>query len=257
MIIKRQVKKGLPAILLAITIAVLSPAGVLAANEADRTGDDLDREIFQQAQAEAEAGAEDGEGVTEEEILPTTTVIKSESPMADLLAEAALNPTSPRSDALDAYLDELLPTIISDDMDTYAQVKACYDYLVQTVSYGSHTGRLGTPIGNTTCGRIYSAYGEVEGFGAVALTAKTGMCNAYASAFILMTRKLGLDSYLVKGSTKGAGGGYVYHEWAEINVDGNAYLFDPQLEQDLRSAGLPDYSVFFKTYAQVGGRYAK
>lgn len=278
MIIKRRVKKGALALLLAMAVAVLSPVGVLAADEADGssaggsiasetgsrddTGDDLDREIFQQAQADAKAKTKADESaeeevVEEEEILPVTTVTKSEGPLADLLDEAALNPTSPRSDALDAYLDELLPTIISDDMDTYAQVKACYDYLVQTMNYGSHTSRLSTPIGNTTCSRIYSAYGEVEGFGAVALTAKTGMCNAYASAFILMTRKLGLDANLVKGSTKGAGGGYVHHEWAEINVEGNVYIFDPQLEQNLRSAGLPAYSVFFKTYSQVGSRYAK
>lgn len=189
---------------------------------------------------------------------PVAAFAEGQDPREALLNQIELDPASPASGNLDAYLDELIPTIIDEDeMDTYDQVKACYDYLVDNVSYGSHTRYLGTSIGETTCGRIYSSYGEVEGFGAVALTAKKGMCNAYASAFILMTRKLGVDAYLVEGQTRSSGGGYAYHKWAEVEIDGIAYAFDPQLEQDLRRAGLAKYSVFCKTYDQIPGRYIK
>lgn len=186
-------------------------------------------------------------------------------PVADLLNEAEPgDPVSPQSDALDEYLDELMEEIFYEasedggELDSYGEVKACYDYLVANVSYGSHMRYLDTRVdGGVTCRGIYNVYGEVEGFGAVALTANVGMCNAYASAFILMTRKLGYDAYLVRGSTKSGGGGYAYHEWAEINIDGTAYLFDPQLEQDLVRAGLPRYTVFCRTYDEVPGRYIK
>lgn len=171
---------------------------------------------------------------------------------------AELNPVAPQSDALDDLLDDLLDEIVDPEHQPYEQLQDCYDYLVETVSYGSHTRNLGTLVGDgVSCRQIYNSYGEVEGFGAVALTAKVGMCNAYASAFILLARKIGLEAQLVRGSTRSAGGGYAYHEWAEITVDGVTYLFDPQLEQDLVQAGLPAYSVFCKTYEQVPGRYIK
>lgn len=210
----------------------------------------------------------------------TTGALAAEDVRADILNQAELSPVSPQSAALDRYLDELLPEVLAgvaqddaseeddedkviDDADkdteltTYEQVKACYDYLTATVSYGSHTANLGTPVGDTTCRSIYRSYGEVEGFGAVALTARVGMCNAYSAAFILMVREIGLDARLVEGQTKSGGGGYAYHKWAEVVIDDVIYVFDPQLEQDLTAAGLPAYSVFCKTYDQIPGRYIK
>lgn len=190
-----------------------------------------------------------------------TTAFAKDLPEGDarinVINQAELSPTAPRSEALDAYLQELLDSILEDDMDTYQQVKACYDYLVDNLTYGSHTARLGTLVSDgVSCNSIYSKYGEVEGFGAVALTSGTGMCNAYSSAFILMVQEIGLDARLVQGYTRSAGGGYAYHKWAEVNIDGTVYVFDPQLEQNLRSAGMATYSVFCKTYEQVGSRYS-
>lgn len=188
---------------------------------------------------------------------PLHVIAATEDARVEIINAAELEPAAPQSAELDAYLDELLSAILDEDMDTYEQVKACYDYLVDNVRYGSHMRYLNTPIGGATCGDIYYNYGEVEGFGAVALTAGRGMCNAYSAAFILMTRKLGLDAYLVEGSTRGSGGGYSYHKWCEINIDGTAYVFDPQLEQDLSASGLSAYTVFCRTYDQIPGRYSK
>lgn len=176
----------------------------------------------------------------------------------DVIESADLNPTDPQSEALDMLLDEIMDEILDEDMTTYEQVQTCYDYLVDTMSYGSHMSRIGTMVSDdVSCQQIYRNYGAVEGFGAVALTARVGMCNAYSSAFILMVRKIGLDADLVTGSTRSAGGGYAYHEWAEVDIDGTVYVFDPQLEQNLVSAGLPEYTVFCATYDEIPGRYIK
>lgn len=242
-------KRGFLAMLLAIALTAAFPLGVLA------DADGLDEDPFQQQEVEEITAEDAGE---EEQQAAVASKPVSGSPQAAVLNAAELSPVRPRSEALGALLDELLPTIVSEDMDTYEQVKACYDYLVTNVSYGSHMKNLNTPVANgVTCARIYGDYGELEGFGAVALTAKKGMCNAYASAFILMTRELGLNAYLVKGSTRRSGGAYTHHEWAEVKVGDKVYLFDPQLEQNLRASGLPAYSVFCVTYDQVPGRYTK
>lgn len=181
------------------------------------------------------------------------------SAQEEILNEAQLSPTDAQSDILDEYVDELLGELVRSEMTTEEKVRTCYDYLVENVQYGSHTRYLSTQIGDTgvSCNEIYANYGEIEGFGAVALTAEVGMCNAYASAFILMTRALGLDSHLVEGSTGSARGGYAYHKWAEVDIEGTTYVFDPQLEQSLQKHGLPAYSVFCKTYDQIPGRYIR
>lgn len=182
----------------------------------------------------------------------------SSDPMVNLMNAQVLTSTPSASPELDAYLDELLATLITEDMDTYTKVKTCYDYLVDNMRYGSHTAGLGTMVNGVSCRSIYSQYGDVEGFGAVALTTKQGMCNAYSAAFCLMVRKIGLKADLVSGTTKGAGGSYVYHEWAEMELDGVKYVFDPQLEQSLSKYSVfGDYTVFYKTYEQVGSRYRK
>ncbi|MFV0402184.1 MAG: transglutaminase domain-containing protein [Oscillospiraceae bacterium] len=243
---KNGLKRG-GVLLLLIAMVAAAPMSTLA--------ESLDRSpvAVETMTEEAAADMEDVLGTLElEEEKPVYT-----DPLVALLEAQELNPVSPQSADLDAYLDELLATLITDDMTTYEQVKACYDYLVDNMRYGSHTAGLGATVGNTTARSIYSAYGEVEGFGAVALLTKQGLCNAYSSAFVLMMRKIGLDARLVSGSTKARGGYYTVHKWAEINIDGTAYVFDTQLEQNLRSSGLPAYSVFYKTYGQVGNRYIR
>lgn len=168
-----------------------------------------------------------------------------------------LVPANPKSAELAAFLDELMPELIDEEDDTYGQLKACYDYVKDNTRYGSHVANLDTRVGATTCRAIDRKYGAVEGFGAVALTAHVGMCNAYASAFILMARKIGFDAYLVKGETKDGRGGYAYHEWCEIKIGDAIYLFDPQLDQSLARSGLREYMVFCVTYDQVPGKYRK
>lgn len=175
----------------------------------------------------------------------------------ELLNSADLSPVTAQSEDLQEVIEEVLQEVTDEDMGTAQKLREAYDYLVENVQYGSHMRNLGTAVGDVTCADIYYTYGEIEGFGSVALTANVGMCNAYASAFILMARTLGYDAHLAAGSTRSAGGGYAYHQWAEIDIDGVTYVFDPQLEQDLREAGLDSYSVYCKSYDEIGSRYVR
>lgn len=246
--------KGLVTFLLVALVLVAFPLHGYAADQGD--ADVLDNpenlpsydDLFQE---EAPVKQE----LQLENMVATPTVSKNRQ--ADILNAAPLNPQDPQSEDLNQFVDDIMDSIITEDMSTYQQVKACYDYLTTTTTYGSHMAYLGTPIGNVTAGDIYQQYGEIEGQGAVVLGAHTGMCNAYASAFIVMAREIGLDAYLVRGSTQSAWGGYTYHEWAEVRIGDSVYIFDPQLEQDLTRAGLGTYNVFGKTYNEVPGRYIK
>ncbi len=175
----------------------------------------------------------------------------------EVLDGAELEPQSLQSEELGELVEETMDELCDEEMGTYDKVAACYDYLVENMSYGNQMRYLNVEAGDTTCADIYYDCGEVEGFAAVALTSKVGYCNGYASALIVMLRTLGIDARLVEGETGSANGGYAYHKWAEADIGGTTYLFDPQLEQDLTAAGLPAYSVFCKTYGEVGDRYIK
>lgn len=168
-----------------------------------------------------------------------------------------LNPTNLNSAELDAYVDSLLASITTDEMSTYDKLTTCFEYIISNTKYGSHMSGLSYTINGVTCNSIYRNYGEVEGFGSVVLASGKGMCNAYASAWMLMAKKLGLETRLVSGSTKSGRGGYTYHKWVEVDIDGVTYVVDPQLQQSLRRYWPGDYSVYFSTYDQIPGRYIK
>lgn len=194
---------------------------------------------------------------TTEEASVVTLVETSTDPRAEIINSYSPVSSDPGCNELDLFLEDLMAEVVSEDMTTYQQVKACYDYIVDNTRYGSHMQYASTMIGDVSCRQIIRNYGTIEGYGAITLKSKIGYCNAYASAFILMVEKVGLDARLVKGTTRGAGGYQVQHQWAEIDIDGVTYLFDPQLEQNLTSAGLGTYNVFCKTYDQVPGRYVR
>jgi transglutaminase/protease-like cytokinesis protein 3 len=172
----------------------------------------------------------------------------------EILNSVQLNPTDPQSGDLGAWVYELVQNLTCDKSSTYEKINTCYDYDLNNTRYGSHMARIHNYIGGTTCWSIYQRYGEVEGFGAVALTTGVGMCNAYSAAFILMARKVGLnDIRLVEGNFVNRNGSYNYHKWAEATINGVLYVFDPQVEQNMSAA----YNNFCRTYAELPNRYVK
>lgn len=215
---------------------------------------------FPQAPQTREADAAETAQASPEDTGETEQALEAPEASPESALLNALTPgeaQSPSSPALDKLVLSLMDGFLTDEMTTYDKVRACYDYVIAHTSYGNHMAYMSTPLGGGTCWDVYQSYGEVEGFGAVALTAGKGMCNAYASAFILMARRLGLEARLVKGYTISGGGSYAYHEWAEIIIDGTPYVFDPQLDQDLAKSGLPAYSAFCKSYDALGARYKR
>lgn len=186
-----------------------------------------------------------------------TAFADEEDHRLSLLNNLELSPTSVSSPELDLYLDELLAEITTDDMDTFTKLQVSFDYIIENTSYSSHIRQMGNTLHGVTLRNIYNTHGEIEGYGATALVTGKGLCNAYSAAWILMAQKLGVEATLARGYTRRAGGGYTYHEWAEVDIDGVLYSVDPQLQQSLRKYGGDPYSVFFTRYENQVGRYKK
>lgn len=157
-----------------------------------------------------------------------------------VLNHAELYPTSTGV----AYCDEVvwatLNRITTDDMSTYEKVLACYNYLVDTCSYGDNVLRLDFPEDNGTA----RAYGMLVGH--------VGACDDYSCAFAALVRAIGLNCYTVYGQTARADGGYTGHIWCVIAVDGVEYVFDPQIDDNI---GGSSYYRFCVTYDDTPGAY--
>ena len=157
-----------------------------------------------------------------------------------LLNNAELYPTLTGDPYCDAAVARTLAAITYDGMSTYEKVLACYNYLVNTCSYGDNVLRLNFPEDNGTA----RAYGI--------LTGHVGSCDDYSCAFAALTRAIGLNCYTVYGMTARASGGMTGHIWCVIAIDGVEYVFDPQIDDNI---GAGSYYRFCVTYDETPGSY--
>ena len=182
---------------------------------------------------------------------PKTTIKKADS-IETLINSAKLNPQKTNAPALDTLVDTIFAQIHTKNMSTYDKVKACFDYLVNNCSYSSFGfGFLDTSVVD---GLVYTSeydYWLVLNSYLI-LSTKEGVCDNYSAAFAVMCRRIGLDAHIVGGTVSKKGGGRTGHAWAYINLNGQAYTFDPQVQSKNKNS---PYYFFGKTYKQMGTTY--
>ncbi len=151
--------------------------------------------------------------------------------LRQILNSAILNPTKTNDPVIDAKVQEIFADVITSDMDNYEKVYACYDWIIKNASYryeGGYTGEwnlTSVSYANLRDRQVVSfSYPIFIGKGG----SRYGTCINYASAFTVLTRALGYESYRVGGETIRADGSYGEHYWTVIKIDGIWYNFDPQ-----------------------------
>lgn len=160
---------------------------------------------------------------------------KTGNVVKDRLNSAELNPKEFLKGKDEKILKKHLNKIIDDDMSNYQKAKACYDYIINNTYY-SYGG-----WGNAIESVLENGYGT---------------CTEYSYVYMAMMKYLGFDAKTVDGSTAMAAGGYSYHMWVEVKLNGKTYVFDPQVEDDMTN-GRINYYRFCKTYSEVSGSYIK
>ena len=158
------------------------------------------------------------------------------------LNSATLHPMKTNIPEIDDYIGSLLDRITTPDMDTYSKVKACYDYLVNNWSYGGSGYYLNDYPYYFMFESSYDAM--IALFGYESLKTNIGVCDNYAAAFVLMTRRIGLESYSVGGRIGRTEATKLGHAWANIKINGTYYLFDPQVEDNVTKNGNINYYYF-------------
>ena len=167
----------------------------------------------------------------------------------DILNNAALTPVATGYEPADQAIANVFAAIITPDMTTYQKVQACYNYLINTCSYGENK-----VVYDKIEDYFYGYPGPVDAYGL--LVGHVGVCDDYSDAFAAMCRYIGLNCYVVGGQTHKASGGYTPHAWCVIKIDGIEYVFDPQLDDNIAKGGKIGYYRFGKTYDQIPGKYA-
>lgn len=166
-----------------------------------------------------------------------------------LLNSAGLKPMRTNCPKLDGKVDDIFGKILTSGMSTYEKVKACFDYLVKNGVYSSEN-TVGSPIEGIFYDSVLDT--GIVNLAYSMLVSNKGVCDHYSAAFVVMTRAIGLESYLVSGQVSAKGGGTTSHTWVNVKIGGTYYVFDPQVQQD--NPGSP-YFYFCKTDAQMGKTY--
>lgn len=137
----------------------------------------------------------------------------------------------------DALLRSAIQSHTTSDMTTYQKVLALYDYIIDTTDYYS-------PGMANYCSVYY------------VLEQHIGNCNDYNYVMMAFLRYLGIDSALVVGQTHTASGGYTGHAWVEAYINGETYIFDPQIDDNIgQRSGTRSHQRFCKTYAELPDKY--
>lgn len=145
---------------------------------------------------------------------------------------------------LDEKIQPILDKIITKNMSDKQKLKAVYDYLMQS-SYIERT--LLIPQNK-------KQYAE-QLYACFIIDNKYGVCYDFTSAFKYMTRSLGFDTRMIYGYHTNPAGGASDHSWAEIDIKGTTYIFDPAIEKILINEGYSGSSRFMRTYNEIGKYY--
>ena len=175
---------------------------------------------------------------TKKPVTTTTTapVIDNGKTPAQRLNSAVLSPKATLSAKEEKILLKYLDKIISDDMTNYEKAVACYDYLIKNTDYDY--GGWANPV---------KAVLE-DGY---------GTCTEYSYVYAAMLGYIGFDAKTVDGKTAMAAGGYGYHMWVEVTINGQVYVMDPQVDDNMSWGAYISHDRFCKTYSEVKDKYIK
>lgn len=175
---------------------------------------------------------------TKKPVTTTTTapVIDNGKTPAQRLNSAVLTPKATLSAKEEKILLKYLDKIISDDMTNYEKAVACYDYLIKNTVYDY--GGWANPV---------KAVLE-DGY---------GTCTEYSYVYAAMLNYIGFDAKTVDGKTAMAAGGYGYHMWVEVTINGQVYVMDPQVDDNMSWGAYISHDRFCKTYSEVKNKYIK
>lgn len=163
----------------------------------------------------------------------STTTTKSTGFRKDINS-VKLNPLKTRYDKLDKQIEQIINKYTNSKMDNYEKLNKVYHYVIDTLSYGGGVIDLSSSDYKdiSKAHHYYSSDVSYIYESLKALQTKKGVCNDYAALFMILSRRLGFESYAVGGKIKLSKGGQSGHMWVMIKAGNTYYIFDPEAEDE-------------------------
>ncbi len=136
--------------------------------------------------------------------------------------------TAEQEAEVDAEIDRVLGSIITDGMDDYQKVNAIYDYMCANITYDYAN------LNDSSYMLKHSAY--------AALINKTAVCQGYALLFYRMALEVGMDARYISGIGNGSP-----HGWNIVELEDLYYNLDSTWD-----AGRSTYDYFLRSNANFG-----
>lgn len=156
------------------------------------------------------------------------------------------------NEALDESVRAVIAECTTDDMMQLEKLRACYDY-VRAFKYLGRNAAFGPEVKVIPNDRLLE-------FGEKIFTTGKGDCYNFTAAFCLLARQLGYSAEPIVGECAYYWNwGGIAHGCVEVQIDGETWLFDPQIENYNLRAGLSneELSTFQVTYETAHASYRK
>ena len=137
---------------------------------------------------------------------------------------------------LDELVRETLSVLITDSMDQTEMLRNIYDYTVEHFTYlkGSlYDFRDTSWLNDEAYGILSTGYGN---------------CYGYAAVLCQLARALGFDACVYSGTIGIADS---EHGWVEMDIDGQTYVFDPEMEMAFLKDQYKTIDMFMMTYEEA------
>lgn len=130
-------------------------------------------------------------------------------------------------ESLDKIVNNIMATIIKDNMNDFEKIKAIHDYIILNSEYSLNTTNS-----------AFSPYTLV--------TEGKGVCSAYALLAYKMLSKCNIEAYIVEGETTQA------HAWNLVKLDNKFYHIDTTWDDPIEDRkGLVQYTYFLTSDAYM------
>ena len=176
--------------------------------------------------------------------------------LRDLINSETLYPQKSGYPQVDAILEEIFAPYA--ESDNYTKLKAAYDWTVTEINYSwAPYSQNWAPAYDCFVPVYDLAYPagleEVIPFEMInrsyhALTRHEGICYDYGVLFAVMARYLGFEAYVHTGYfvfEEGYCTGSGHHGWAEVVLDGEYYIFDPQRDYRMSANGTEEIPYLY------------
>lgn len=177
----------------------------------------------------------------------------AENSVKTLINTTELVPVKTGYARLDNAVDAVFSQILTNDMTSYDKIKAVYDYMIRNYSGNSVSFNVRSdpqkPSYSSSTDRsiVDHALTIIESY--------RGTCLHYSSAFVVFARALGFEAYRMYGKTAMAAGGMGEHYWPEVVINGERYIFDPQVDDHIAGGGSIKYWRFCQTLQEMNGLF--